>query len=278
VYAGALLSAAAVVLLCLRRPDLARASPVRTVALAGSTVYAIAILAYTDNRSATYLFLYVALPLLIAGTLWLSLILTPASLLSARARVSGLAAALAIAVLLLAGAWPAIGTHFNRTALAHFYPSGGLRRALHRLWHPPAIDPRAPEGIRLVDRYIGAKKVLILLPTVPDLGTEILIRSHRSNLLPIGDAEEDGFVTSVWLPRMRAALPSIRAGQRILMDEAALKIVRDLRAPGVDPLKSPIDQGKVELEWILRYLDRRFEIRPLVRDPDGLVVATLVKR
>jgi hypothetical protein len=119
---------------------------------------------------------------------------------------------------------------------------------------------------------------VILLPTVPDLGTEILIRSHRSNLLPIGDPAADGLVPSVWLPRMRAAMPGIRAGHPILLDQTALKIVRDLRKPGVDPLKAPIDQGGVEVEWILRYLDRRFEIRPLARAPDGLVVATLVKR
>ncbi|HEY2160587.1 MAG TPA: hypothetical protein VGH24_04720, partial [Solirubrobacteraceae bacterium] len=75
VYAAALVSAAAVVLLAWRRPELARANPARMVALAGSTFYAIAILSYTDNRSSTYLFLFVALPLLIAATLWLSLIL-----------------------------------------------------------------------------------------------------------------------------------------------------------------------------------------------------------
>jgi hypothetical protein len=278
VYAGAISSAAAIVLLLWRRRPLALANPALTVALAGSTFYAIAILTYTDNRSSTYLFLYVALPLLLAGALWLSLILSPVSALAPRVRLGSLTGALAIAVLLLAGAWPSVATHFDRTALGHFYPGGGLRRAFHRLWHPPAIDPLAPEGIRLVDRYIGARKVVILLPTVPDLGTEILIRSDRSNLLPIGDPEADGLVPTVWLPRMRAALPKLRAGQRILLDETALKIVRDLRKPGVDPLKAPIDQGGVEPEWILQYLDRRFEIRPLVRDPDGLIVATLVKR
>jgi hypothetical protein len=278
VYGGALISAAAIVLLLWRRPGLARVQPARIVALAGSTTYAIAILSYTDNRSSTYLFLYVTLPLLLAGTLWLSLILAPASALPSRIRLGGLIAALAIAVLLLAGAWPSIGTHFDRTALAHFYPGGGFRRALNRLWHPPAIDPLAPGGIRLVDRYMSSPRVMILLPTVPDLGTEILIRSHRSNLLPIGDPAADGLVPSVWLPRVRSALRGIGLGQRILLDRATLKIVRDLRKPGVDPLNVPVDGGGVEPEWILRYLDRRFEIRPIHRAPDGLIVATLVRR
>ena len=278
VYAGALVSAAAIVLLTWRRPELARANPARTVALAGSTFYSIAILSYTDNRSSTYIFLYVALPLLVAATLWLALILAPSSALPLRWRMSGLAAALATSVLLLAGAWPQIGTHFNRTALAHFYPGGGLRAAIHRLWHAPPIDPRTPVGIRLLDRYVHARRVIILFPTVPDLGTEILIRSHRSNLLPIGDPKADGLVPSVWVPRVRAALRSVRAGQRILIDGEALKAIRELRNPAVDPLKAPVDGGGVEAEWILRYLDRRFDIRPVARAPDGLIVATLASR
>jgi hypothetical protein len=278
VYGGALLSAAAFVLLCRRRPDLARVNPALTVALAGTTLYSIAILAYTDNRSSTYLFLYVALPLLIAGTLWLALILAPGPSPSGAMRLSSLAAALAIAVLLLAGAWPAIGTHFNRSALAHFYPGGGLRAALHRLWHPPAIDPRAPEGIQLLDRYVRGRKVMILVPAAPDLGVEIEIRSHRSNLLPIGDPTEDGLVPSVWLPRIRSAVARIGPGQRILIDQQTLKTIRDLRNPSVELLRASIDGGNVELEWILRYLDRRFRIQPLYSGPDGLVVAELERR
>lgn len=275
---AALLSAAAVVLLARRRPPLARGNPALWVALAGSTAYAIAILSYTDNRSSTYLLVYVALPLLIAGTLWLSLILAPLSRLPAAVRLSGLGSALAVAVVLVAGAWPAIGSHFNRTALAHFYPGGGFRAAIHRLWHPPAIDPRAPVGIRLLDRYSPAHRELVLFPTAPDLGTEILIRSHRANLLPIGDPKADGLVPTVWLPRVRAALGRVRPGQRILTDTTSFKVIADLRRPGVDILRAPIDGGGVEVEWILRYLDRRFQIEPIDRAPDGLVVAELIPR
>jgi hypothetical protein len=278
VYGGALISAAALVLLGRRQPRLARLNPPRTTALAGSTAYAIAILSYTDNRSSTYLFLYVALPLLIAATLWLALILDPASELSSRMRMSSLTAGLSIAVLLLAGAWPQIGTHFDRSALAHFYPGGGFRAAIHRLWHPPPIDPRTPVGVALLDRYAPARRALILLPAVPDLGTEILIRSRRANLLPIGDPKADGLVPTVWLSRMRSALRRVHAGQRILTDSTAFKVIRDLRKPAVHPLMAPIDGGGVEVEWILRYLDGRFGIRPIASASDGLVVATLMPR
>ena len=275
---AALLSAAAIVLLIRRRPALAQINPALLVALAGSTVYSIALLSYTDNRSSTYLLAYVALPLLIAGTLWLSLLLAPRSGLGATVRRGGLVGALAVVVLLLAGAWPSIGTHFSRTALAHAYPGGGPRTALHRLWHPPPIDPRSTEGIRLLERYMPARRALILLPTVPDLGTEILIRSRRSNLLPIGDPKADGLVPSVWVPRVGAALERIRAGRRLLIDQQTLKVIVDLRNRSVDLLNAPIDGGGVEVEWILRAIDRRFEIRPLYRAADGLIVATLRAR
>ena len=275
---AALLSAAAIVLLIRRRPALAQINPALLVALAGSTVYSIALLSYTDNRSSTYLLAYVALPLLIAGTLWLSLLLAPRSGLGATVRRGGLVGALAVVVLLLAGAWPSIGTHFSRTALAHAYPGGGLRTTLHRLWHPPPIDPRSTEGIRLLERYMPARRALILLPTVPDLGTEILIRSRRSNLLPIGDPKADGLVPSVWVPRVGAALERIRAGRRLLIDQQTLKVIVDLRNRSVDLLNAPIDGGGVEVEWILRAIDRRFEIRPLYRAADGLIVATLRAR
>jgi hypothetical protein len=275
---AALTSAAALVLLMLRRPELARTEPRRLVALAGCTAYAIATLSYTDNRSSTYLLLYVALPLLMAGTLWLAFLLDPRTGLSFGLRRGGLTAALSVVVLLWAGAWPSIATNFSRTALAHAHPGGGLGAALSRLWHPPPIDPRAPVGIRLLDRYAPGQRSLILLPTRPDLGTEILIRSHRANLLPIGDPKADGLVASVWLPRVRAALARIGPGQRILIDREALKVIADLRNPAVDPLAAPIDGGGVEVEWILRALDRRFVIHPLVRSPDGLIVARLDRR
>ena len=273
-----LISAAAVVLLLVRRPRLARAQPVRVLAIAGSTAYAIAILTYTDNRSSTYLLLYVALPVLMACTLWLSLTLDRATGLSLAVRRGALTAALAVVVLLWASAWPTISDHFSRTALAHAYPGGGLGARVSRLWHPPPIDPRAPVGIELLDRYAPASRAIILLPTAPDLGTEILIRSRRANLLPIGDPKADGLVPSVWLPRVSAALAHVHAGQRILIDTEALKVIAQLRNSALNPLRTPIDGGGVEAEWILHALDRRFVIRPVARASDGLVVAQLQAR
>lgn len=278
VGAAALASAAAVVLLARRAPDVARRHPATLIALVGASAYTIALLSYTDNRSSTYLLPYVTLPLLIAGSLWLELLLrrreTPQ-----RIRAAGLAFALAVAVLLTSGAWVSISGNFSETALAHAYPGGGMGAALHRLWHPPPIDPRAPAGQRLLDRFIPGRRALILLPTVPDLAVEILMRSGRTSPMFIADPIDDGLVPSVWLPKLRAQVARLRAGQRLLIDRSALKVLADLRAhPAVDPTRNPIDLGDQEDEWLLRAIDQRFAIRPIHRDPSGLIVAQLAAR
>jgi hypothetical protein len=278
VYAGALLSAAGVVLLARYRSTLVHGHPVRFVALAASTAYSIVLLSYTDNRSSTYLFLYVSLPLMLAAALWLGLIFAEQPRLSSHVRRGALIAALAVAVLLFCGAWSSIGAHFSRTALARSYPGGGLVSSLHRLWHSPPIDPRAPAGVRLLHRYMPAKRVVVLLPTASDLGTEILLRSGRANLLPIGDPPADGVVPSVWLPRIRSAVPKIRAGQRVLVDLSALRLISELGNRRADVVRRPIEGGSSEIEWILQALQKRFRFVPVHRGPDGLQVDRLVPR
>ena len=279
VYAGALVAAAALILLMRRRPDIGRRDPKRLAALAGSTAYAIATLSYADNRSSTYLFLYVAIPLLITAVLWISLIRDPAVGLSRGLRRGSLAAGLAVAVLLLAGAWPSIGGHFSRTVLAHAYPGGGLGARLTRLWHPPPIDPRAPAGVALVQRYLPpARHVLVLLPTNSDLGLEILMRSGRANALPMGDPKADSLVPSVWQPVMRKAVRTLAPGQRLLIDRAALHTIAALRDPAVNPAAARINGGQPEVEWVLHEIDRRFSLRVIATDPTGLIVAQLVPR
>ena len=279
VYAAALVSALAIVALVLRAPHTARRDPARLIGLAGCTAYAIALLSYTDNRSSTYLFLYVAIPVLMAAVLWLSMTRDARTPLTSGVRRAVLGAALTLAVLLFAGAWPAIGGHLSRSLLAHAYPGGGARAALHRLWHPPPIDPRAPAGERLLARYMAPRRDLVLLPTLSDLGLEILMRSHRANALPIGDPKADSLVPSVWLPIMRRAVPRLHAGQRIIVDAAGLRVVAAMRRdPRIDPVTARVDGAQPELAWILDQLTRRFRFQRIAGDPAGLIVALLVNR
>jgi hypothetical protein len=274
--AAIVLSCAALLLLASRAPAALRSRPSLMIGLTGSTAYAVALLSYVDNRSLTYLLPYVALPLVLAGAMWLELLLEHRH---GAARRGLVAFALALAVLLIAAAWPFIGTNFSQSAMAHLRPSGGLRTALHRLWHPPPIDPRAPVGERLLKRYIPGRRVIVLLPTVPDLGVEMLMRSGRANSLFIGDPVDDSLVLGTWKPRLRTELDRLLPGQRLLIDEKALAVIAGLRAhPSIDPGSRPILGGDQEIEWILRELDRRFRLVPIIRDQSGLIVARLAPK
>jgi hypothetical protein len=277
--AACLASAVALVLLVRRMPTIAAEELPRVVALAGTTAYSIASFSYTDNRSATYLLLYVSLPMLIAGTLWLDLLLRAGPHVARGLRLGALAFTLSVAVLLVSAAWPSVGSHFSRSVLAHAYPGGGLSTALHRLTHPPPLDPRAPAGQRLLARYMPGKRALVVLPGEDDLAIEILMRSKRTDSLFIGDPNMDGFVPSVWVPKVRQEIAQLRPGDRILTDRTAPTVLAILRAhPEIDPLKQFVAPGAPQLNWILREIDKRFVMRPIATDPSGLVVAQLEPR
>ena len=272
---AAFASAAALVLLARRAPSIARREPVVTVALAGSTAYTIALMSYTDNRSLTYLLVYVSLPLVMAAVLWLVLILRAPEAGIAVRRAAG-AFSIAVSVLMISAAWPLIGGNFSQSALAHAYPGGGLRADLHRLVHPPPIDPRAPVAVRLLDRYVPGHRALIVLPVDPDLGVEILMRADRTNSMFIADPVDDGLVPSLWLHKLTDEVARLRAGQRLLINDGTLLVLAGLRAhPEIDPSAHPIDGGNPELEWLARQIDRRFVIKPIARARDGLIVAEL---
>jgi hypothetical protein len=276
--AGSVASVAALALLVIRKPELARSKRKLMIALSGATAYAIASFSYVDNRSSTYLLLYVALPLLMAAALWTALLLDTAEIPLARRR-AGLVLALPVAVLMLSAAWPTIGTEFSQSALARAYPGGGLSTALERLWHPPPIDPRAPSVERLLARYVPQRRPLIVLPDAPDLAIEALMRSGKAGLLFLGDPAEDMWIPSVWMPRISRQIAALRPRSRVLVDLAALRMVPRLRAYRVAySVIPPIPGGNPELEWVLRRLTDRFRLVEVHRGPGDFVVASLALR
>ena len=99
-------------------------------------------------------------PLVLAGTLWLSLVLADAGTSLRAARwVAGLAAG--AAVLAVSVAWSSVGSRFSDSPLGSLAPGGrSLGGALHRLWNLPPLDARAPAGEALLARYMpGAERV-----------------------------------------------------------------------------------------------------------------------
>jgi hypothetical protein len=51
-----------------------------------------------------------------------------------------------------------------------------------------------------------------------------------------------------------------------------------LRGLSLSVLAARQVSGRVETEWLLGAIDRRFRIVPIFRDPDGLIVAELRAR
>ncbi len=275
-------SAAAFVLVVGRSREIVERERTSLTALAGITAYGIALFTYFVNRSADDILPYVSFPAILAGTLWLSLLLRGALVESRSVRLGGLAFALSLAVLLLSTAWSSIGERFPQTALAHALPGdGSLGGAMTRLWHPPPIDPRAPQGEYLLDRYMpGERRVPILVSS--DLGTEILMRSGRANELPFGDPVEDFFVGSPHPPAIHRAVAELESGDRLLMQGSGLQILAALkRQPSRDLLTNPVsvpDTLTLEQEEILIRIGERFKLRVIHQDRQRFVVVTLEPR
>jgi hypothetical protein len=276
-----LASAVALGVLIRLRPELVRRERVALLALTGMTTYGIALLAYLVDRSGDHVVPYVSLPALLIGTLWLSLLFRSAGV-SRLTRTGAVACALAVAALLLSAAWSSIGPRFSDSALAHVLPGGdSSRAAVDRLWHFPPLSPVAPVGERLLDRYMpGERRSVVLVK--PDLATEILMRSKRSNRLPLAYPWGDGFVEEERVPGLRETVAELDVGDRLLLDQGTLSALaagrghRAGNAPG-SGLVPGSAAAPLQL-FALRQISDRFRLRPIHRDRSGLIVVQLAPR
>lgn len=283
-------SAVALVLLTARRPDIVDRERPALVATAAITSYGIVLFTYFVNRSSDDILPYVSFPALLAGTLWLSLLLRGSVGASRRARLGGLAFASALATLLVAIAWSSVGERFPRTPLALAAPGGdSLSDKLERLWDPPPIDPRAPAGEALLDRYMpGHGRVAVIVGS--DLQTEILIRSERANQLPFSHPRQEFFAQLPDPATLDRAVAELEPGDRMLVEQTGLDVLAELRAdPTRDPLADPVSRGDVAVtgasseltpqqESILKRINERFRLEVVHRDDQGLVVVELEPR
>jgi hypothetical protein len=279
VGAGYLASAAALAELARRRGPLVERERPALIALVGMTAYGIAVLSYYVDRSEDHILIYVALPAVLTGALWLGLVLRNGAAIGRAAQTAGLALTLAVAVLVVSVGWSSIGPRFPRSALAHAAPGGSsLRGALERLWHPPPLARAAPAGQRALTRHMpGERESLVIVS--PELGTEILIRSGRADRLHLGDPQEASFAKAEELPGLRAAVDGLRPGQRMLLDQPARHVLATLRAqPRRDVLAHPLSELAPLQQWALQRIGRRFRLRPVATPSGGFTVVALVPR
>jgi hypothetical protein len=277
-------SAAAIVELCRRRDAFVERERPALVAATGLTGYGIVLLSYYVDRSQDHILMHVSLPALLAGTVWLGVLARSHGTISRPVRLGGLAFGLIVGMLVLSVAWSSIGDRFPRSALAHAAPGGqSLRDALHRLEHPPALSTAAPEGVRLLKRYMpGEERSLVAVS--PDLGTEILLRSDRVDELFLGDPWEASFVADQRVGGVRKAVDALRPGKRMLLDAEAVKVLAILRArPALDPLDAtarvalPSHLAPLQ-QWALKRIQQRFMLRTIYDDGGSYSVVELEAR
>jgi len=277
-------SAAAVVLLVRHRRDLAVGHRTELIALAGVTAWGVALFSYFVNRSAGHILPYVSLPAVMAGALWLSLLLRGSLPVPARTRDAAMAAAAVIAAVIVAVGWSRAGHGYSESALAHVVPGGdSLPSAVDRLWSNPVLKPGTPDGVRLLETQMPSEDRSLVL-TDADLGIEILTASGRTSELPFGDPWEDSLVPEQHLEALGQSVDELEPGQLMLVDDAAIGVFRGYLAdPTRDPLENPI--GEVNLvptgiaslqEWVLKEIGRRFQLRTVASGEYGLRVVELV--
>lgn len=271
VYLG---SAIGLIMLVLRRRELAQQHPATMISLAGATGYGIGALTYAVARAPSLSYTVIAAFLL--GGLWLGLALRTTSAMPARGRFAALALGAWVAALLIGGSWSTLDDGWRRSALAHALPGGdSLGEATGRLWDSSPLDFRSPEGERLLAESIpGSGPALVL--TAPDLGTEILVRSGRINLLPMGHPPQDDLIRSHTVPVIRRAVAEIPTGTRMLTQQGFLDAPR-----ADDPLAggTNFDLQPVPLQtYALALIEDRFELQTVARGSDGLLVVELIPR
>ncbi|MDP9135119.1 MAG: hypothetical protein M3N56_09875, partial [Actinomycetota bacterium] len=136
VGAAYLASAAALVLLARRQPDVARRERVALTAIAGTTAYGVFLFSYFVDRSAAHVLPYVCLPLLLSGALWLALLLRFRPTLPPVVVRGALALSCGVAVLLTS-----VGLELDRAALREL--GAGARRSGRRLARRRARSARS---------------------------------------------------------------------------------------------------------------------------------------
>jgi hypothetical protein len=276
---GYLASTLATALVIYRRPDRFGASRSAYIALAGLSFYGLVQFSYFDNRSLPIILPFLCFPLLLAGTIWLQLILRDPELGRGLRRIA-IGVALALAAITVSTVWPDAQKRAGDSALAYGLPGGkSLRGGLQRLGDMPPLIEGADEGERLLEKYMPNEDKSAVM-TRYDLDLDILVRAKRANRLGIADANEASWVPGPHVPVMEAAVDELRAGDRMLVDQGALKQFHRLQEdPDALPDEFTTEDGLTVIQLMaLARIGQRFNLKPVARGSDGLEVVELVPR
>lgn len=276
---GYLASATATALAIWRRRDWFDANQVAFIALAGLSLYGLIQFSYFDNRSLATILPFLCFPLLLSATIWLDLIQRDPGAGPALRR-GAVAVALTLAAVTVSTVWPDARERSTDTALAYALPGGrSLADGLERLGDMPPLTGGADEGERLLRKYMPGESESAVA-TRYDLDLNILIRADRANRLGIADANEASWVPGPHVPVMEEAVDSLASGDRMLVDQGALRQFSLLQQdPEALPDEFTTDDGQTVIQLMaLARIGRRFDLKTVARGSDGLEVVELVPR
>ncbi len=268
-----------------RRREAVEANRTIVIALVGMSAWGISLFTYVVNRGADHIIPYVSLPAVALAALWLDFIRRPDVRLGPRVDRSAVLAVLGISVLLVASAWPLVGTRYSQSALAHAVPGGeSLSTALGRMRVQPTLRPGAAEGAALLETFLPGEERSIVLAD-GDLGVEIVMRADRGSAVPLGDPWEDSLVPGGHLAPLGAFVDQLSVGDRALIDGMGrLAFDRYREQPDLDPLASESETsleptGLASLqEWVIREIGTRFDLTTVERTDGGFEVVELTPR
>jgi hypothetical protein len=275
-------SVAGLITLLAGAPDTARRERLALLAIAAITAAGIGMLTYWVARSVDSTLTTLSFPAVVTAVIWLGLLLR-LSTAQRGARILAVAVSTWISALVIVAGWSITERNWDRSALAHLLPGGdSLSGDLERLWDSPPMDPRAPEAQRLIEtRFPHTDSALVMIE--PDLGVEALIRSRRTNLLPIGDPTEDSIAIEHSLPLVMEGVRDLQPGTLMLVQHHP--IGRGAPEPSVAIALTRSFGVMAAHQWLtyvqvhaLRAIRQRFRLRPVESGSYGLEVVSLAPR
>ena len=119
----------------------------------------------------------------------------------------------------------------------------------------------------------GERRSIVLIR--PSVANEALMRSGRSNRLPLADPWGDGFVVDERRPGLEQAVDDLRAGDRILLDAGGIVTLAQIKAdPSFDPLVRTVPGSPLATLQVfsLKLIDEGFRLKPVSHDDKGNAV------
>jgi len=228
---GLLTSAAATATLCIAGGGTTRERRSLPV-IAAITAVGIAEFTWFVDRSSEGVEAKLGLTAIAAGALWLDLLLADRARL-VRGRAAIVALLCGVGAMLALGSVSATTTAFGNSALATLiragtFPPGrfglarnaSLGRRLAVIWSSPVVFDRPAESdAESLLRRPASGPVVVLL--APELTTQVLVRSNRTNGLPIATPSQDALIAGAE-QRFVSALSRLPPGTVLLTDREAM--------------------------------------------------------